>query len=89
MEEARQHPALTRERRFYALVQRTWQHREGITGGFTKRYGCRILVWFELADTMESAIMREKQIKAGSRARKIALIEALNPAWRDLFEDIV
>ena len=72
-----------------ALVQRTWQHREGITDGFTKRYGCRILVWFELADTMESAIMREKQIKAGSRARKIALIEALNPACRDLFEDIV
>ena len=72
-----------------ALVQRTWQHREGITDGFTKRYGCRILVWFELADTMESAIIREKQIKAGSRARKIALIEALNPAWRDLFEDIV
>ena len=70
------------------LIQRTWQHREGVAGGFTKRYGCKILVWYELADNMESAILREKQIKAGSRAKKLALIEAMNPEWRDLFEDI-
>ena len=70
------------------LVQRAWQHREGFGNGFTKQYGCKSLVWFELADSMETAIIREKQIKAGSRARKVALIEAVNPGWRDLFDDV-
>ena len=70
------------------LIQRTWQHREGAADGFTKRYGCKMLVWYELADTMEAAIAREKQIKAGSRTKKLALIEAMNPDWRDLFEEI-
>ncbi len=56
---------------FYAgvtsnLVQRAWQHREGAADGFTKRYGCKTLVWFEMAETMEAAISREKQIKGGS-----------------------
>ncbi len=71
-----------------ALVQRAWQHRNGVADGFTKRYGCKMLVWYQLADTMEAAILREKQIKAGSRANKLALIEAINPDWRDLFDDI-
>ena len=62
--------------------------KEGAGDGFTKRYGCKRLVWFELADTMDRAITREKQIKGGSRARKLALIEASNPDWRDLFPDI-
>ncbi len=70
------------------LIQRAWQHREGLGDGFTRRYDCKLLVWFELADTMESAIVREKQIKGRSRARKLALIEATNPDWRDLFEEI-
>jgi putative endonuclease len=70
------------------LPNRAWQHREGIVEGFTKRYGCKLLVWFERHDTMESAIMREKQIKAGNRKAKLALIEADNPAWHDLFDDI-
>ncbi len=70
------------------LPQRAWQHREGVADGFTKRYDCKLLVWYERADTMEAAIMREKRIKAGSRARKIALIEAANPRWRDLYEEI-
>jgi putative endonuclease len=70
------------------LVQRAWQHREGLADGFTKRYRCKMLVWYELAGTMEGAIMREKQIKAGSRAKKLALIEAMNPEWRDLFDEI-
>ena len=51
------------------LVQRVWQHREGVADGFTKRHGCKRLVWFEMADTMDGAIGREKQIKAGSRAK--------------------
>jgi len=71
------------------LPQRVWQHREGTFGGFTKRYGCKMLVWFELHGTMESAILREKQIKAGSRARKLALIEADNPTWRDRYGEII
>ena len=70
------------------LPQRAWQHREGTADGFTKRYGCKMLVWFEMAETMEAAIMREKQIKAGSRLKKLALIEGLNPEWKDLFDDI-
>jgi len=70
------------------LPKRTWQHREGLIEGFTKRYGCKLLVWFERHDRMESAIIREKQIKAGNRKAKLALIEAGNPQWRDLFEDI-
>ena len=70
------------------VVKRVWQHREGLADGFTKRYGCKLLVWFELADTMDVAIAREKQIKGGSRAKKLALIEAANPEWRDLWEDI-
>jgi putative endonuclease len=70
------------------LGQRVWQHREGAVEGFTKRYGCKLLMWFERHETMEAAIAREKQIKGGSRAKKLALIEAMNPEWRDLFEDI-
>lgn len=68
------------------LPQRAWQHREGVAEGFTRRYGCKMLVWFEMAETMETAIAREKQIKGGSRAKKIALVEAMNPGWRDLFD---
>ena len=71
------------------LPQRTWQHREGNVDGFTRRYGCKILVWFKIHETMESAILREKQIKAGSRKRKKDLIEAANPDWRDLYPEIV
>ena len=70
------------------LVQRVWQHREGVGNGFTKRYGCKQLVWYELAGTMYGAITREKQIKAGSRSRKLALIEEMNPDWRDLYDEI-
>ena len=70
------------------LVQRAFQHRNGLIDGFTKRYGCKMLVWFEMHATMEFAIAREKQIKGGSRAAKIRLIEVANPAWRDLFCDI-
>ncbi len=70
------------------LVQRAWQHREGLSDGFSKRHGCKMLVWYELHATMEYAIIREKQIKGGSRKRKLALIEEHNPLWRDLFEEI-
>jgi len=71
------------------LPQRAWQHREGVADGFTRRYGCKTLVWFEMAPSMEAAILREKQIKGGSRAKKLALIERLNPGWEDLYGSIV
>ena len=71
-----------------ALGPRVHQHREGFIPGFTARYCCKMLVWFEFYDTMEAAIAREKQMKAGPRRRKIALIEAMNPNWRDLFDDL-
>jgi predicted GIY-YIG superfamily endonuclease len=70
------------------LLQRAYQHREGKIPGFTARYGCKILVWFETCDRMDAAIAREKQLKGGSRRKKLALIEALNPNWRDLYEDL-
>jgi putative endonuclease len=56
---------------------------------FSAKYGCKILVWYELHETMIDAITREKQIKAGSRAKKLALIEALNPDWKDLYETLI
>jgi predicted GIY-YIG superfamily endonuclease len=71
-----------------SLVHRVWQHREGLIGGFTKRYGCKLLVWYELHATMPDAIAREKRIKGGSRAKKLALIEMSNPDWNDLFPEI-
>jgi predicted GIY-YIG superfamily endonuclease len=71
------------------LPQRAWLHRTGALPGFTARYGCKMLVWHELHSTMSEAIAREKQIKGGSRKKKVALIEALNPTWRDLYEDLI
>lgn len=71
------------------LPKRTWEHRNGAIPGFTTRYGCRYLVYVEVHADMTAAILREKQIKSGSRPGKIALIERDNPSWRDLYEEIV
>jgi putative endonuclease len=71
------------------LVQRAWEHRTGAVRGFTSRYGCKLLVYYEHYADMHTAIAREKQIKAGSRRKKIALIEEMNPSWRDLYEELV
>jgi putative endonuclease len=71
------------------LPQRVWLHRTGALPGFTSRYGCKFLVWYEVHATMLDAIAREKQIKGGSRRKKLALIEALNPTWRDLYEELL
>jgi putative endonuclease len=66
------------------LPKRAWEHREGVVEGFTKEYGCKILVWYELHDNAESAISREKQLKKWNRAWKLSLIERMNPEWKDL-----
>jgi len=71
------------------LPQRVYQHRESLVSGFTARYSCKMLVWYEVCDEMISAIAREKQIKGGSRQGKLALIETLNPDWHDLYQEIV
>lgn len=70
------------------LPRRACEHRAKLMEGFTARYGCKLLVWYEPYETMIEAISREKQIKAGSRSRKLALIERLNPDWRDLYPDL-
>ena len=70
------------------LPQRVYQHKHALTGGFTKDYDCKTLVYYEAADDMYGAITREKQIKKGSRKRKIALIEGMNPNWEDLYETL-
>jgi putative endonuclease len=71
------------------LLARTHQHREGLVEGFTKKYGCKLLVWFEIHNSMESAIVREKQLKKSNRNKKLALIETLNPQWEDFFETLL
>ena len=71
------------------LAGRVWQHKNNLVDGFTRQYQVHQLVWYESHATMESAILREKQLKAGSRARKIKLIEAMNPEWCDLYQDIL
>ena len=70
------------------LAERVFQHREGLTPGFSSRYACNRLVFYERYERMDEAIAREKQIKGGSRARKIALIEAMNPDWKDLYRSL-
>jgi len=66
------------------LPVRVHQHREGLIKGFTSRYGVTRLVWFERHETMEAAIVREKQLKKWNRAWKLTLIEERNPEWDDL-----
>ncbi|MHC9417154.1 GIY-YIG nuclease family protein [Sphingomonas citri] len=67
------------------LLKRAWEHREGIAEGFTRQYGCKTLVWFEVHDRIDDAIRREKQMKEWRRAWKLRQIEAMNPDWHDLF----
>lgn len=66
------------------LRRRTYQHKTGYYDGFTKRYNCHKLVYFEEFTNISEAIKREKQLKAGNRKKKIQLIETLNPDWKDL-----
>ena len=70
------------------LVQRIWQHKNVFVEGFTKRYRVHRLTWYEVHESMESAILREKAIKKWNRAWKVELIEKNNPTWRDLYDAI-
>jgi predicted GIY-YIG superfamily endonuclease len=71
------------------LPRRAFEHREGLIDGFTRKYNCKLIVWYEAHETMEAAIIREKQIKAGSRKKKIRLIQSLNPEWGDLYDTLI
>lgn len=71
------------------LIRRVYQHRVGVLGGFTKKYECKSLVYYELSESMLEAISREKQLKGISRKKKVDLIEAKNPHWKDLYKDLI
>ncbi|MDX2274049.1 MAG: GIY-YIG nuclease family protein [Hyphomonadaceae bacterium] len=71
------------------LPRRAQQHREGLVEGFTQKYGCKLLVWFEQRQDMHTALAREKELKKWRRDWKLALIEKSNPQWRDLAEDFL
>ena len=67
------------------LFRRGWEHKSQLIGGFTKRYNVTKLVFYESFDNLEDAIKREKQLKAGSRKKKIELINKFNPGWKELY----
>ena len=70
------------------LVKRIWEHRDDAVEGFTRQYRVHTLVWYEVHESMMSAIAREKAIKQWHRAWKIRLIEKGNPDWRDLYQEL-
>jgi putative endonuclease len=70
------------------LLKRVYEHREGLAEGFTKRYGCRLLVWFEAYEDLQEARRREVQMKEWKRAWKIRLIEETNLEWNDLYSTL-
>jgi putative endonuclease len=71
------------------LMKRVYEHKHGLGGSFTGRYKINKLVYYEDTTDIESAIIREKQIKGGSRQKKIDLIDAMNPDWEDLYYKII
>ena len=71
------------------IIRRMYEHRNGLVDGFTKKYKLKKLVYFEQCSDVISAIQREKQIKGGSRAKKLKLIVSSNPEWRDLYEELL
>jgi putative endonuclease len=70
------------------LLRRVYEHKEGRGGHFTKRYHITKLVYYEITRDVNAAILREKQIKAGSREKKIKLVDSMNPEWNDLYEEL-
>jgi putative endonuclease len=71
------------------LQKRVWEHKNNVFMGFTKKYNVHTLVWYEVHETMESAIQREKSIKNRPRAWKIKTIEEMNPGWSDLYSSLL
>ena len=71
------------------LIKRVYEHKSGASEGFTKKYGLKCLVYYEICEEIAGAIAREKQLKKWRRDKKDLLIEKLNPQWKDLYEDII
>jgi putative endonuclease len=71
------------------LVRRVYEHKNGLGGIFTKKYNIQKLVYYEVGDDVNAVIAREKQIKGGSRKKKVELINSLNPEWKDLYAEII
>jgi len=71
------------------LIKRVFEHKNNLTEGFTQQYDCKNLVYYEIFGDMINAITREKQIKAGSRKKKLELINNVNPKWQDLYCKII
>ncbi len=71
------------------LPRRVYEHRNGLVEGFTKKYKLHKLVYYEVTEDINAAIAREKQIKGGSRQKKLDLVNRLNPEWKDLYEEIL
>jgi putative endonuclease len=71
------------------LIKRIWEHKNDLVKGFTKHYNVHRLVWYELHESLESAITREKRLKNWKRKWKLELIESKNPKWEDLYHKIV
>ena len=71
------------------LVQRAWQHRNGLVKGFTRDHGCTLLVWYEVHDDLQEARHRELQLKKWKRQWKLITIETMNPDWADLYPTLV
>jgi putative endonuclease len=71
------------------LPKRVWEHKNNVVEGFTKKYGCHTLVYFEPIEDFDSALQREKQMKAWNRDWKIQMIEKTNPTWKDLSDNII
>lgn len=71
------------------LIKRVYEHKEKLVDGFTKKYNITKLVYYEQSENIEEAIVREKRIKGGSRAKKITLINGVNKEWKDLYKDIM
>jgi putative endonuclease len=71
------------------LIKRVYEHKSNFVDGFTKKYNLKILVYYEVFDDIVEAIRREKQLKSGSRGKKIELIESMNKEWNDLYESIL
>ena len=70
------------------LIKRVYEHRQKLVYGFTRKYGVCRLVYYEVFDDIGTAILREKQLKAGSRAKKVKLVESFNKDWRDLYGEL-
>ena len=70
------------------LKRRIWEHKEKVIDGFTKNYNINKLIFFEIYNDPENAILRKKQIKAGSRTKKVELIMGINPEWKDLYDKL-